>query len=55
MESVQVGKILGDEGCLFTGQASASAEADASALVGSNLFGFNSSMAARRTPCLTLE
>ena len=43
------GKRLGDEGCLFTGQTSA----DASALVvgGSNLFRFNSSMAARWTPC----
>ena len=33
MESVLVEKRLGDEGCLFTGQYSASAEADASALV----------------------
>ena len=33
MESVLVEKRLGDEGCLFTGQISASASADASALV----------------------
>ena len=33
MESVLVEKRLGDEGCLFTGQTSASADADASALV----------------------